>query len=348
MAYIVDELGKVIDRKTNSNLFMPKPPPTGVYKPPSTPTATRTTAATQPAQTVTPPVTPAMPAATPQIAPQRNAEDYINDAARLRQESIEFGLKSAYDQNVGAINDAKAKLPAAYDTARNAAASQDAVQRQNFNEYAAASGLNSGAGGQAQLAFSNTLQGRLGALNTEQANKTADYDRQLSQLTINHKNAIAQALKEGEYEKAKNLFANFKTEQSALLEQQRYDTETSYSRAAAAASASGVYDGMAAFGWTPQQIAAANSGTNSGSVSKSSTPSYTPPAVPNTAPDVKDTPDMGATGMVTNDTPSGGTGFISVPGYGRLSWSELLVLVEKGKITETYNPDTGKYTYKKV
>jgi hypothetical protein len=311
MAYIVDEQGKVIDRKTNSNLFMPKPPPT-VYKPKSTQTASSvagTTNTALPAQPIAQPVAPT-------VTPQQTAEDYINDAARIRQETIELGLKSAYDQNVGAINEAKAKLPAAYDTARNAAASQSAVERQNFNEYAAATGLNSGTGGQAQLAFSNVLQGQLGALNTEQANKSADYDRQIVQLTTKYRNDVAQALKEGEYQKAQDLFANYKTQQAQLAEQQRYDTET-YNRTAAAASA--------------------KKGTTT------NMPSYTPPVVLDTAPDTQDTSDK-----VTNTTPSGRTGFITVPGIGRLSWGELLIMVENGKVIETQDPETGKYTYKKA
>lgn len=39
--------------------------------------------------------------------------------------------------------------------------------------------------------------------------------------------------------------------------------------------------------------------------------------------------------------------WIQVPGYGRLSWQELEVMVNKGEITERYNEKTGKYTYTK-
>ena len=53
--------------------------------------------------------------------------------------------------------------------------------------------------------------------------------------------------------------------------------------------------------------------------------------------------------MVTNkvDTQSDGKDWIAVTGYGRLTWDELYNLVERGEIEEIYNPQTGKYTYRK-
>ena len=47
---------------------------------------------------------------------------------------------------------------------------------------------------------------------------------------------------------------------------------------------------------------------------------------------------------VTNRT---GNGWIVVPGYSRITWQELEAMVERGEITETYNEETGKYTYRK-
>jgi len=39
--------------------------------------------------------------------------------------------------------------------------------------------------------------------------------------------------------------------------------------------------------------------------------------------------------------------WIRVNGFGRLTWQELEVLVDKGEIEERYNEKTGKYTYVK-
>lgn len=52
--------------------------------------------------------------------------------------------------------------------------------------------------------------------------------------------------------------------------------------------------------------------------------------------------DVGAS--VTNQT---GDGWIRVAGYSRITWQELEAMVNRGEIIETYNPKTGKYSYRK-
>lgn len=52
--------------------------------------------------------------------------------------------------------------------------------------------------------------------------------------------------------------------------------------------------------------------------------------------------DTGAS--VTNQT---GDGWIRVPGYSRITWQELEAMVNRGEIIETYNSETGKYSYRK-
>ena len=52
--------------------------------------------------------------------------------------------------------------------------------------------------------------------------------------------------------------------------------------------------------------------------------------------------DVGAS--VTNQT---GDGWIRVAGYSRITWQELEAMVNRGEIIETYNPETGKYSYRK-
>ena len=50
---------------------------------------------------------------------------------------------------------------------------------------------------------------------------------------------------------------------------------------------------------------------------------------------------------ISNKTDENQSDWIYVPGYGRLSWSELEKKVDSGAIIETYDPKTGKYTYTK-
>lgn len=57
-------------------------------------------------------------------------------------------------------------------------------------------------------------------------------------------------------------------------------------------------------------------------------------------------PDEGDNGnsSVTNQT---GNGWIRVPGFSRVTWQELESMVDRGEVIETYNPETGKYSYRK-
>ena len=34
-------------------------------------------------------------------------------------------------------------------------------------------------------------------------------------------------------------------------------------------------------------------------------------------------------------------------GYSRVTWQELEAMVDRGEVIETYNPETGKYSYRK-
>jgi hypothetical protein len=91
----------------------------------------------------------------PTLPSANSAEQYIKELYAAQQEAILQAYKTAYDANVNTLDAAAAKIPAQYQAARNRAAAQSEIQKANFNEYAAASGLNSGAGGQAMLAMSN-------------------------------------------------------------------------------------------------------------------------------------------------------------------------------------------------
>ena len=65
---------------------------------------------------------------------------------------------------------------------------------------------------------------------------------------------------------------------------------------------------------------------------------------------------QGSTVTANNNSNANGSGtkteaaksWVYVPGYGRQGWGELQVLVDSGKVQETYDPVTGKYSYKKI
>jgi hypothetical protein len=99
-----------------------------------------------------------------------------------------------------------AKIPEQYTAARNQTAASAEQGRRNFNEYAAASGLNTGTGGQAQLAINTTLQGNLNTINQAEADALADIETQRLQIQAEYQTAIAQAIAESNIAKAQALY----------------------------------------------------------------------------------------------------------------------------------------------
>lgn len=191
--------------------------------------------------------------------------DLINEIYRQQIEANQAALTAAYNKNVSNINAQIDALPALYNDARNKTASQSEVQRANFNEYAAANGLNSGAGGQAQLSFANTLQGNLSSLDKAQAGETSKYNLQLTQLASDYQNALQQALAQGNLDKTKALYQEYQTNKAYLQSQQELEynrkvaqDETDFSRKLTLAQLGaqyGDFSGYAALGFTPEQIA---------------------------------------------------------------------------------------------
>lgn len=134
-------------------------------------------------------------------------------------------LKNAYEQNVNAIDRAGEGIGAAYQEARNQTAGASELAGRNFNEYAAANGLNSGTGGQAELARNVTLQNNLNTLNGEEAQAIADLELQRSNAETEYNNAIAQAEAEGNYQLAAALYQEKVRYDNAMISaiQQEYE-----------------------------------------------------------------------------------------------------------------------------
>jgi hypothetical protein len=222
---------------------------------------------------------------TAQTLPAYQAQtDRVNSAYDAKQASDVAALQSAYDASLLDANSTLAKIPAAYQAQANAAAATSAQNRAAFNEYAASSGLNSGAGGQAQLAMNNALQNNLTAIRTNQANAVSDAELALAKLKSQYQDSIAAAQKENDYEKAAALLSEYQAAaqsavsvaaeqaneyyrayQSQLANRQygaewdRTSDETDYERALAQAQTLaqyGDFSGYQALGYTDDKIAA--------------------------------------------------------------------------------------------
>lgn len=193
-----------------------------------------------------------------------NTAQGLIDSQRAAQ--IE-AAKMATQQNLSALDNSAAHLPSYYGTVKDNAAAAKSLGQQAFNEYAAGSGLNTGAGGQAMLARQNVYGNALASADREMANKLSDielqrnqYQSQLAQQLANI-NADSAASALGQY----NTDRNYKLSQDQqALTQSQYDRayntqqdETGYSRALNIAKYTNDYSAMKDYGWSDTQIAAA-------------------------------------------------------------------------------------------
>ena len=145
---------------------------------------------------------------------------YLEDLYAAQRRQTLANLNNAYQQNVNAINRAGEGVDARYQNARNQAAGASELAARNFAEYAAASGLNSGAGGQAELARNVTLQNNLNDINTAEAEVYADLELQLANAETEYNNAIAQAEASNDFALAESLYQEKIRVQQELVNQQ--------------------------------------------------------------------------------------------------------------------------------
>lgn len=184
--------------------------------------------------------------------------DYISGIANAQAQAKIAALENAYAQNVSGLQAQKAELPTTFATARNQTASQYETGRANFNQYAARTGLNSGAGGQAQLAMGTTYQGNLGQLDRAEIKATNDINTQLSNMTNKYRSEVAQAQAEGDYDRMTMLYQQYQNEQNYLRQQQAQQESNTYNRSvydAETLAKYGDFSGYAALGYSPEQIA---------------------------------------------------------------------------------------------
>lgn len=137
---------------------------------------------------------------------QEEANIWLEDMIAAQKRAAIAQINNAYQQNVNAINRAGEGVDTRYQNARNQAAGASELAARNFNEYAAAAGLNSGAGGQAELARNVALQNNLNDLSTAEAQTYADLEQQMANAEVEYNNAIAEAEANGDAALAAALY----------------------------------------------------------------------------------------------------------------------------------------------
>lgn len=154
--------------------------------------------------------------------------DYIQAMAQAKREAAIGQLQAAYEKNLAQLDRAKGEIAPTYEAARNRAAGQAAQSRRQFNEYAAAHGLGSGLGGQAQLALSNSLQGTLGELSAREADAVSQLELERAQAEADYNAALAQARNEGDYELARQLYDEKVRQDEALAQWAKWQAQQDY------------------------------------------------------------------------------------------------------------------------
>ncbi len=155
---------------------------------------------------------------------------YLTQMHAARKEKALAELNAAYQSNLNALDRAERELGEQYQTARGNTAGASELSRRNFAEYAAASGLNSGTGGQAELARSVTLQNNLNTIDTAEADAISELQLQRANAETQYHNAIVQAEAEGDYQLASALYQEKVRVQTALLEMEIQEQKNALQR----------------------------------------------------------------------------------------------------------------------
>jgi len=143
----------------------------------------------------------------------------LSDAA-LRKKMA--GLAAARDESLARLKSEQAAAEPNYAAAAAAAAAESDLQRRNFNEFAAASGLNSGAAAAEKLSRDNLLYARLGDIELARAGAKSDAERRRSDILSQYASDIAAARAEGEYTLAEKLYEEAVRLDEAMVEASRY------------------------------------------------------------------------------------------------------------------------------
>lgn len=156
------------------------------------------------------------------------SNNYINEIYQQQIKARRAAIESAYKQNTASLDRTAEQIPVTYQSARNQAAGQAAISQKNFDEYAAASGLNSGAAAQARLASNTALQSTLGSISQAEAQALADIELQRRQLEDQYRAEIAAAIAESNAEKARTLYNEYVRQQEALADTKRVAADEAY------------------------------------------------------------------------------------------------------------------------
>lgn len=191
----------------------------------ATPTA-QTPAATS--ATATEPVTPAAETEPveetpkqPSFAEQYNAnrEQRIRDLYAQNLQSVQQGLKTAYDSNLNNAEFTKSTIAPQYQQSSNQLAAEYERMRRNNNMQAAANGINTGVGSQLQLSQSNAYLSNQAGLKAKENQALNSINNQILNLKTTYENQIAQAAADNNYKLAAAMLDEYDNQYNRMMSQ---------------------------------------------------------------------------------------------------------------------------------
>lgn len=165
--------------------------------------------------------------------------DYINELYDASLKAQQAALESAYNANLAAYDQQASKIPAVYQAAKNQTASSAEIARQGLNERFAASGLNTGAQGQAALAMSTATQGNLSSLDAQRAQAVADIEAERAQTMAQYQSAVAEAIAKNEMQRAQALYEEAMRVDNSYREETQYFLQKSAGSSSSSSSGGG-------------------------------------------------------------------------------------------------------------
>lgn len=144
-----------------------------------------------------------------QQPPETDLSQYLNELYAAQAAQAQAQLEAQWRQSQLALEAQQRQIAAQHQEARNETAAQSELNRQAFNEFAVANGLNTGTSGQAQIAQNAALQGSLGAISASEAGAMSDNELAQRQLEIEYNSAIAQAQAAGNAALAEALYQEY-------------------------------------------------------------------------------------------------------------------------------------------
>lgn len=144
-------------------------------------------------------------------------ENRINAMFDAQKQNQLNQLETAYNQSLSAQQAARDKIAPQYQTAANDLAVQYERNRRNFNQQAAANGLNTGTASQAALAQNNEYLRDFGQLRASEGEALANADRGIADLTTNYQGSISAAVADNDYKRAAALLDEYNAERNRDL-----------------------------------------------------------------------------------------------------------------------------------